>query len=244
MKNVIILLVAILFSAGMAFAQSNQATVVQNDDGNEAFVEQVGINHTATVTQTSDEGLAKQQGHFANIEQLGLEGIGSGDNNTATVVQDRGWATASHTANIYQWGNDNVADVEQIHPGYNVATITQDGIGNFAGIFQEYWNEFNATQTGDDNTIEGVPGAGIYGFEDVAFQRSVGFSSLGYVMNFTQYGDNNLIQAGQERGTGTSTIIQSGDWNTALSYQNNGVNDVINITQTGYENDAVVTQNR
>ena len=240
MKKLTTLLVMLLFTAGMAIGQ-NTAEVEQTFDGNEAFVEQVGEQHTATVTQTSDEGLAQQEGHFANIEQLGLQGSGSGENNTATVVQESG----SHTANVYQWGNDNLADVEQISSGHNEATITQDGIDNVAGVVQQYWNTFEATQIGDHNTIEGVPsGATNIDTRDLAFQVADGYSSLRYEMYITQDGSHNTIQAGQERANGVSTIMQTGDWNTALSYQNGGSGDMIDIAQNGDMNDAVVHQTK
>jgi len=94
---------------------------------------------------------------------------------------------------------------------------------------------------GNDNRIEGVTGS-TYGFAGRAFQIADGWSSLRYEMYITQDGNDNKIQAGQERGNGISTIVQTGDWNTALSYQNGGSGDMINITQTGYQNDAVVNQ--
>ncbi|MDZ7718957.1 MAG: curlin repeat-containing protein [Balneolaceae bacterium] len=240
MKKLTTLLVMLLFTAGMAFGQNN-ATVDQNDDGNEAFIDQVGDLNTANVEQTSDVGLSEGEGHFADIDQLGLGGLGSGVNNLATVKQDFR-VTGAHATTIEQWGDDNVAHVEQVDAGNNVANILQDGIENFANVYQQYWNEFDATQIGDDNKIIGVPGGGTYGFGGRAFQIADGFSSLRYEMDFTQDGDNNTIQAGQERGYGSSTILQTGDWNAALSYQNGGSGDMIDIAQTGHENDAVVNQ--
>jgi len=230
----------LLFTAGMAMGQNN-ATVDQTDDGNEAFIDQIGSQNTADVEQTSDVGLSVGQGHFANIDQLGLGGQDSGVNNSATVKQDFR-VTGSHAATIEQWGSDNVADVEQVDAGNNVANITQDGGDNDASVYQQYWNKFEATQVGDGNKIEGIPGGGTYGYANRAFQVADGYSSLRYEMDLTQNGNDNTIQAGQERGNGKSTILQTGDWNTAFSYQNGGSGDVINITQTGYQNDAMVNQ--
>lgn len=239
MKKLTTLLVMMLFTAGIAIGQ-NTATVEQSDDGNEAFIDQLGDQHTANVEQTSDVGLSDGEGHFADIDQLGLGGLGSGVNNTATVKQDFR-VTGSHTTTIEQWGDDNVAHVEQVDAGNNVADILQDGLSNDASVYQQYWNKFEATQDGDDNKIEGVTGS-VYGFAGRAFQIADGWSSLRYEMDFTQNGNDNTIQAGQERGYGISTILQTGDWNTALSYQNGGSGDMIDITQTGNQNDAVVNQ--
>ena len=240
MKKLSILIVAFLFTAGMAFAQNN-ATVDQTNDGNEAFIDQVGDQNNADVEQTSDVGLSDGEGHFADINQLGLDGLDSGENNFATVKQDFR-VTGSHETTIDQWGDDNVAHVEQVDAGNNLANIKQNGIENFVSVYQVYWNTFEATQNGDNNRIEGVPSGGEYGFADRAFQIADGWSSLRYEMDFTQLGNDNTIQAGQERGYGSSTILQSGDWNTALSYQNGGSGDMIDIAQTGYQNDAVVNQ--
>lgn len=229
----------LLFTAGIAIGQ-NTATLDQTEDGNEASIDQVGDLNTADIEQTSDVGLSAGEGHFADIDQLGLGGQDSGENNLATVKQDFR-VTGAHATTIEQWGDDNVAHVEQVDAGNNVADISQDGLSNVASVYQKYWNKFEAAQLGDGNTIEGVPGS-TYGFADRAFQIGAGWSSLGYEMDFTQDGNDNTIQAGQEKGSGTSTILQTGDWNTALSYQNGGSGAMINITQTGYQNDAVVNQ--
>jgi len=239
MKKLTTLLVMMLFTAGMAFAQNN-ATVEQTDDGNEAFIDQFGDQNTANIEQTSDVGLSDGEGHFADIDQLGLGGLGSGVDNLATVKQDFR-VTGAHATTIKQWGDDNEAHVEQVDAGNNVANISQDGLSNVASVYQQYWNMFEATQMGNDNRIEGVTGS-TYGFAGRAFQIADGWSSLRYEMYITQDGNDNKIQAGQERGNGISTIVQTGDWNTALSYQNGGSGDMINITQTGYQNDAVVNQ--
>jgi len=241
----------LLFTAGMAIGQNNEAIIDQLEDGNVATIGQVGTDHYASIDQDGKEGQLQGTGHKAYIEQLGLNGTGSGVNNEATVEQDYfvGSNPVFHTAFIDQWGDGNKAYVEQEgNQNGGTADMFQNGIENYAGVYMIHGNTFEADQVGDYNRIEGVPGGGAYGNEpeDVAYQQGGSASGAMYTMDFDQMGNNNLIQALQQRSTGggESTISQTGDWNTALSFQNrgDGLYDVINITQNGYENDAVVHQ--
>ncbi len=238
MKKLTTLLVAFLFTAGMAFAQSNEATIDQVEDGNVADVVQQGLSNTTTIDQTSEAGFVAGEGHLADVFQ-------SGENNTATVEQDYLGSVANtlaHSAFIEQLGDNNVADVLQTRNQLsNIADILQDGHRNYAGVQQQDGAIFDAVQDGDDNRIEGIT-------TDRAEQRTGNALPGSFnVMDFEQFGNNNLIQARQfdtavgGGGPNTMTIHQHGADNIAVASQRNP-NNVIDIMQDGDWNVANVTQ--
>ena len=73
MKKLSTLLIALFFTAGMAFAQSNgnYAKQSQTGDDNEALIEQIGNGNSATQLQTDDENDADiyQEGNDNSAQQ-------------------------------------------------------------------------------------------------------------------------------------------------------------------------------
>jgi len=238
MKKLTTILVAFLFTAGMAFAQSNEATIDQIEDGNIAEVDQQGLSNTTTIDQTSEAGFDEGEGHLADVNQFG-------NNNIATVEQDYLGTVANtlaHSAFIVQLGNQNEADVLQTRNQLsNIADILQDGINNYAGVQQQDGATFDAIQDGDNNTIEGIT-------TERAEQRTGNALASSFnVMDFEQIGNDNLIQARQfdtavgGGGPNTMTILQHGSDNIAIASQRNP-NNIIDVIQDGSNNYSNINQ--
>ncbi len=144
-------LIVILFVWGQAVAQGilnqsdvnqvgdlNTKDIIQNDFGNEVFIDQAGDNNDAEIFQHGS--------HTAYIEQIS-------NHNSAVVSQEPGTSapdendfppgnpqgvpfgeSGSSTAFISQDGNDNHSEIEQT--GSHEAEIYQHGDNNLAEIFQ------------------------------------------------------------------------------------------------------------
>ena len=149
MKKASTLFVAMMLSAGMAFAQNNNASVTQAGDNNLATVGQMGSDHEAVVSQDT-----WGTGHTAEVSQSG------GSNSYSYIEQNQRGAEAFVT----QIGSDNRSSLKQSGP--NLATITQEGNDNILGqysnlskkAFQKngtsFANDMNwltLNQTGNDN---------------------------------------------------------------------------------------------
>src|SRR6056297_4334898 len=118
MKKLTILLVAMLFTAGMAFAQDNSADTNQSGNNNEAEVEQTGMSNTAEASQTGNQNDAYiQQGNFgggavqSNFAEADIEQIGN--QNDATISQRQGFSSGTAVSEhyIYQDGLRNEASL-------------------------------------------------------------------------------------------------------------------------------------
>ena len=119
---------ALVFSAGMAFGQSNDATVTQEGDNHLADIEQIGGDNTADVLQKNFGA-----SHEANVYQ-------DGDDNTANVLSQGGVGT--NEVDVDQVGDENAATVDQ-YWGSNTGTVDQNGTSNRAfvghrGAFSSY----------------------------------------------------------------------------------------------------------
>lgn len=240
MKKLIAIFGVLAFTAGMAFAQNNEATVTQVEDGNIAFIEQIGDNNLGDINQVGSVGLNEGEGHDAKIEQ-------TGNNNEAFIDQDfleHAATTLTHRAYVTQTGDWNEADILQTRNGLsNQADIVQIGNHNVAGVQQQDGAVFNARQEGNNNTIEGVT-------TDRAEQRTGNLLAGTYnEMQFDQEGNWNTIQARQyDTQSGISgsvknmaTINQYGDYNDAWMSQKSG-NNTLTIDQTGDYNNAHINQ--
>ncbi|MFO8028241.1 MAG: hypothetical protein R6U28_00095, partial [Cyclonatronaceae bacterium] len=113
MKNVLTLLIAILFTAGMTFAQEHESYINQIGDGNTATVDQgVGNNDSfdgyANVKQQGNNNVSlltqngPQSFHHAVIEQVG-------NSNSSDISTQNGGGYAL----VYMEGNSNVLDLNQ-----------------------------------------------------------------------------------------------------------------------------------
>jgi hypothetical protein len=257
MKKLSTFSVAFLFTAGIAFAQSNDATVDQDGDNNQATVEQVGSMNQASATQTgnSSEIIIDQAGvsNYAEANHRGdgfIQQIQSGNDNLARAFGgDNGWLSQTQigddnvaligvtrnaliqnsSAEQYQEGNGNHAEVEirQGNGRWNTIYQSQIGNDNYA-IVQDMGNGNNVTQLqeGDENT---------------SIVGNVGNPQLGGMSVLTdQYGNNNHAEVFGSQND-DALIFQTGDWNHASISQTAG-SDFAQINQTGNYNTASVSQ--
>jgi len=230
MKTFATLSIALLFSAGSAFAQSNDSTV-----------DQIGNDNDATTTQTgSDNVAAVQQGGFGGglVQSNNAEAIidQAGSMNEAYINQRQGWAggtavslhtidqdgsdndallttfNGGNSGEIVQSGDENYARGRQSGSG-SVLGITQTGFSNWADVDQlnAPGGDVSVTQIGDDNSATvGQKGAD----NTVLIEQGVyGGSTLSSVV-FDQDGEGNYLEAKMVRSTSNEvTGSQTGDDN-------------------------------
>lgn len=211
MKNVLTLLIAILFTAGVTFAQSNESTVKQVGDENYATVTQSGDSNEGDVTQYgTNTSLINQSG----VENKATVDMGE-DGSPVTNKDTDSWR---YGAFVDQIGEENVAEIK-IHSGdgtyqsggnSNGARIEQNGILNQA--FQDISNSQVKTTNWDRM------GAHIKQLGDANFAQQEVFRSFG------------------THGSGGILIDQIGSDNQARQYVIGGRNNVTEIFQDGYGN--------
>jgi hypothetical protein len=244
LKITFTLALALVFTAGMAFGQSNNtADITQNEDNNVADIEQIGDNNESDITQTSAAGLSV--GHDADVLQ-------DGDGNNSFVDQSMGTQFTNQTflTDIDQLGNGNDAVVEQAGDiGFQSnATIFQDGNNNDAGVSTgNGGGSFAVTQIGDGNKVGGFPSVdGV-----AAFRQEPGVSgpfSTHNALTVTQDGDQNEVFGFQTVGENRATVDQFGDDNYLRLEQTNSVAAAApnrsTVTQDGFSNEATVIQSQ
>lgn len=260
MKKVIAIFGVLAFTAGMAFSQSNEATVEQTGNQNDAIISQAGQDHDAKITQ-ANWGLPA---HYASIDQSGgntneaiinqsqrgasavIEQIGS--DNFAGLTQagpnDAGTALANE-AGVYQLGDNNelrnhnfsgnayMKNGSSTDNDKNWLQVDQIGNNNKAGAWLEHHNDGTIYQEGDWN------------------EASLNMVSIAggevNTADIYQKGDYNEASINVSRtadfdGLGNwSKISQDGDLNKAFMTQDGDFNWA-EITQNGNSNTAIVTQ--
>ena len=163
MKNIMTLLLAILFSAGMAFAQNgHQATIDQTGDGNDASAAQTGNGNEAEIEQVGDinDGFITQDGtsHEGTILQIGedneVNAVQMGSGNVADILQglDPDRTANNNVYTLTQDGVDNYALFDVAIGDRNVGTVVQNGSDNFAAVIQGYGRVGNPDDEVNDNT--------------------------------------------------------------------------------------------
>jgi len=106
---------ALVFTAGMAFGQTNETTIDQDDANNTATVNQVKKDNLAAVTQSGNAT------NTANIQQVLRNG------NTAELNQENGASAEIWTAGATVKGYDDaVADQINTGDGPNTLTIASE----------------------------------------------------------------------------------------------------------------------
>jgi len=239
MKKLLTLAFAFVFMTGVAFAQSNDASVDQSGDDNDATIEQIGSQNQADLIQRN----FGSSGHTADIFQ-------DGSQNTADVLSQGGVGT--NVVDLDQLGSDNEATIAQLW-GQNTAEVLQDGSGNVVnlqhrGSFQSFAdvmqvgdrnsavildvgqtgsnpntdNDAIVSQTGDDNTVlieQGVFGGASESVADFTQQGAGNYFETKQVRSFnnsvtgTQVGDNNYYRASLRGSDNTVTMDMIGDAN-------------------------------
>ena len=216
MKKLTTLLVAMLLTAGMAFAQSNDATIDQVGDANDADIEQLGTSNRAYVDQLA-QGTNSGAPTFstADIDQDGSSNFVNIDQNaffdfsTAIIEQTGIGNIVEGTTSESAWVQSN---------GGGLLDVYMDGDQNrlysLRSEAQKNPNELYLDIIGNVNTV-GAEQEGAYADVDIT-------------------GDTNkvmLSQLGNNSAYNTAYIDVLGDLNT------------VNVTQTMNSNSADVDIN-
>lgn len=177
---------------------------------------------------------AAVSGNNANIRQTRDDNIGSEGGLSNGGVYE---------ASVFQFGNNNTADVDQTNGGDAFATIVQETDGNFASIQQvtdisgsEPGVEADIFQSGGDGNSasilqDGIDGAG-------AYVEQVGSYNLAVVKQID--GGSNDVHVVQEGDWNKAHVTQTAArWSTASVFQNGDYN-YGEISQTGTHDDTAL----
>jgi hypothetical protein len=231
MKKFLTLAFALVFTTGIAFGQSNTATIAQNGDdvtnlqqqsGSYADIEQVAGNNrvvglSGAFTQQNSDLEVFQDVAYGGAGNV-VRGEQLGNNNEAYITQHN----ASFTQ-LEQRGNRNYAKVQQYNGGPD-AFIEQRGNRNFVQTLQTSGvngSFMDVLQRGNDNTLKGLTGSRA---EQVNGDQT---------LRLDQLGNNNtleMLQDGLTSGSNHATVSQMGNGN------------ITTLTQMGSSNNATVTQ--
>lgn len=162
---------ALVFTAGVAFGQSNDAEV-----------EQQGQNNDGTVNQTGTNEATLLQGTFSTFDPALNPILGTSRNNTATIDQD-----GDFTALLGQGVNGGTATKAK-------ASLTQSGVGGFADIFQGFRGN-GVARRADAMLTQGA--SGNVGF----IRQGQGGTSRSDEATLTQSGSGNFGAAEQGFGS-------------------------------------------
>ncbi len=218
---------ALVFSAGMAFGQSNETTVDQVGDDHDANVTQQGGNNDADVTQLNNanqkfvEGLARDVlGGGTILNEFTPSGNGE---NFLRLLQDG----ADNEADVQQAGELNEIFLDQ--SGGAFAEVDQGGTGNlldgFAGdAIQRMGSELNLSQDGNNNTLLLNQEGGINEANLLQVGNGFGVISDGATAYIDQDGGGNVLE-----GIDETKALQSGNFE-------------LDLTQTGSNNEAYIRQ--
>ncbi|MFO7846523.1 MAG: curlin repeat-containing protein [Balneolaceae bacterium] len=228
MKTLLTLSTALLFTAGSAFAQSNDASIDQVGDDHEATITQAGEMNTAYVEQTADAGREGADVGSADVTQSGLDNFVNllqrnfygdseasitqlGDRNSVQGTSATSAFKQNHGLNIIDVmmeGDDNTLYSLRGEAQKNVNTLLLDilGDGNSVGLLQEFgYGEVDIE--GSSNSV-------------VLNQQSNSPSNIhdAYVDIF---GSDNSVDVFQRGEANTATVDVDGSFNTATISQGN-----------------------
>jgi len=215
LKTTFLFAIALVFTAGMAFAQNNEAYIDQQDNNNTATVSQDGASNDAAVGQGLLEGWGFTQGLGSVFPYPQLdEPSAYAEDNEATITQ-----VGTRNAAVLNQGVGNDANSSSSADN-NTGTISQDGNRNVAAPGQGTYggeavdNVLDINQVGDENFA-------------VASQAIQSAYAKDNNSDIDQYGDGNIANTYQ--GFGTNGDARS---NFAKSYQDGDDNESY-ITQGG-----------
>ncbi|MCA1807571.1 MAG: hypothetical protein LC687_06970 [Actinobacteria bacterium] len=228
MKKLTTLLVAMLFTAGMAFAQSNDATIDQVGDDHEAMIEQIGFSNMAYVDQT-DGGGASNGDAYADILQQGDENYVNLNQRAFFGFPDESDATITQIGNRNRVeGTSATSAFYQNQPG-GVVEVYMEGDDNrlysLRGEAQKNKNEFFLDIIGSDNTV-GMEQEG--GSGDVDIDGDLNTVTVSQLGNNTVFNTATVDILGNENGV---SVTQTMDSNSAA------------VNVDGSFNSATITQN-
>lgn len=241
MKKLTTLLVMLLFTAGMAIAQSNEATI-----------EQLGNSNTSDIEQT----VGFSDGHLAETLQ-------DGNNNFSNIFQEQ----TSAEAYVEQLGNNNISDLKQA--GANNAHVSFEGNQNILGSYNSLGSgvAFQKNGTGSFSTGFNLLLLDVFGNKNTfgldqeggtesdvivdgnlnsvnLFQRDNNTSNV-TTIDIDIVGDSNTIDVNQGSLTETNNetdIDIMGDFNTYMVTQSTS-NNIVDIDAVGNGNSSTVIQN-
>lgn len=251
MKNLFVILVAVVFSAGFVFAQ-NTATTTETGNYNDAFITQIGSNINGIVIQTGNSNYAQQHvtgwddnteseviGHYNKTWQF----IRSGSyNDESTILAIGNWNKVKTDQN----GHDNFSEIKLNWSGFGTADYNDVNVKQVS-----HYNHFELGITrgdlgGDVNKVD-VDQVGIGHWHKVNIDGSSNDIRIYAKGNYwgSQYIGNrgvwNFID-GSPLWTETSDynefdLVQDGTKNYATGIVAGDYND-IDITQKGDYNNV------
>ena len=228
MKTLLTLTTALLFTAGSAFAQTNDASIDQIGDDHEATITQAGSMNMAYVEQTADAGREGADVGAATVTQTGSE-------NYVNLLQRSFFGDSEAT--ITQIGDGNsvrgtseTSAFKQNH-GLNVIDVTMVGDDNtlysLAGEAQKNANTFLLDILGDNNMVGmfqhfGYADVDIEGSSNsvVVDQRS-GANATAQTALVDIFGGDNTVGITQTGDSHTATVDVIGSFNTSAITQSN-----------------------
>lgn len=229
MKTLLTLTTALLFTAGSAFAQTNDASISQVGDDHDATITQAGSMNAAFVEQTADAGREGADVGTAAVTQTGADNYVNlrqrnfyGDNEaTITQLGDgnsvRGSSQGSafmqnhglNVIDVMMEGDDNtlyslVGSAAQ----KNVNTLLLDILGsdNSVGLFQEFGY--------GDVDIEGSSNS-------VVLDQKSGANATAQSAYVDILGSDNMVDVFQRGESHTADVDVTGSFNTATITQSN-----------------------
>ena len=231
MKKLFVLFGVLAMSAGVMFAQGNDASIDQTGDEHEAVIEQIGSMNESFVVQTDGSDTNKDNHGVANIHQ-------EGDENYVNLNQRAYFGAGNSIGNIKQIGNNNA--VRGVNEGDNFYQNQEGGLldvymeGNnntlraLRGEAQKNNNSFELEILGSDN--------------DVATAQEFGNATVDIE------GDANNVRVWQMSGANfdqslynTADVDVVGSMNTIGVDQTNCSNNAV-VDILGSSNTATVTQ--
>jgi hypothetical protein len=192
-------------------SNDNTASITQSGgDNHNGNIFQTGRFNAAAITQSGgngSQGLIIQTANSQRAQAI-INQTSTGTGNSATILQFAGsnadgQGLYGNMATINQVaGSSNVAFVQQGLQGVatssndNMATITQNGSGNFARFLQVGNNNMvNITQNGNNNQVLNLAGdPGSYGSQQGYNNRLTLVQeggNTGVIFKYTQIGNNN-----------------------------------------------------
>lgn len=228
MKTLLTLTTALLFTAGSAFAQTNDASIDQVGDDHEATITQAGSMNmayveqtadagregadvgTATVSQTGDENYVnlRQRSFFgdseATITQLGDGNSVQGTSAASAFLQNHGL----NVIDVRMEGDDNTLYSLRGEAQKNVNTLLLDilGDGNSVGLLQEFGF--------GDVDIEGSSNS-------VVLDQKSSSNATAQSAHVDIMGSDNMVDVYQRGGSHMADVDMTGSFNSASITQGN-----------------------
>ena len=254
-KHVLTLAFALVFTTGMAFAQSNETSITQQTNNNDAAVTQSGQDLTATVVQTGGNQNQATLNQFNNPSELAtvestIRQVGFSNRAVADVSRKNSSGVIS---NQRQVGNNNDAFI-------NAGAGVGGNLGN--GLLQQIQigNQNLARMSGGDSYS-----ADQYqdGFRNVALtsgngknanvtQRQIGNDNRAELNGSTfSFASSEQIQLGNDNrsilndvghdGPGESYFTRQDGGDNLVRLEANGYGGALDVRQTTDMNTALVT---